>query len=60
VKILLRFDAPGDIQLSKRLGIQRRAGCRKLEMQGGELGKHAPANANKLITMRAAIITSLP
>jgi hypothetical protein len=34
--------------------------CRKLEMQGGVLGKHAPANANTLITIRAAIINSLP
>jgi hypothetical protein len=32
---------------------------RKLEMQG-IVGKHAPANANKLITIRAAVIDSLP
>jgi hypothetical protein len=32
---------------------------RKLEMQGRLSGKHALANANKLITMRAAVIDSL-
>ena len=39
---------------------QWRARCRKIEMQGGALGKHAPATENKLITIRAAIINSLP
>jgi hypothetical protein len=33
--------------------------CRKLEMQG-LVGNHAPANTNKLIMTRAAIINSLP
>ena len=40
--------------------LQWRVRCRKLDMQGGVLGKHAPANANTLITIRAAIINSLP
>jgi hypothetical protein len=39
--------------------LQWRVRCRKLEMQGGVLGKHAPANANTLIKIRAAIIDSL-
>ena len=29
--------------------LQWRVRCRKLEMQGGVLAKHAPANANTLI-----------
>src|SRR5262245_17443309 len=33
---------------------------RKLEMQGGAVGKHAPANASTLIRIRAAIIDGLP
>ena len=39
---------------SKR-GVRRR----KLEMLGCVFGKHAPVNANKLITLTAAIIDSL-
>jgi len=35
-------------------------GDRKLEMQGGVVGKHAPANASTPIMIRAAIINSLP
>jgi hypothetical protein len=46
VKILLRLSLLGDIW---HFGLQWRMGCRKLEMQGGVLGKHAPANANTLI-----------
>jgi hypothetical protein len=34
--------------------------CRKLEMEGDVVGKHAPANASKLTMTRAAIINSLP
>jgi len=37
---------------------QWRTRCRKLDMQG-RLGKYAPANVNRLITTRAAIIDSL-
>jgi hypothetical protein len=32
---------------------------RKLEVHGGVLGKHAPANANTLIKIRAAIIIQI-
>jgi len=39
--------------------LQWRVRCPKLAMQGGVFGKHAPANANTLITIRAAIIDSL-
>jgi hypothetical protein len=51
--------AAGSLQ-AHILSLQWRVRCRKLEMQGGVLGKHAPANANTLITIRAAIIDSLP
>ena len=40
--------------------LQRRVHCRKLEMQGGVLGKHAPANVNTLIKTRAAAIKQSP
>ena len=39
---------------------QRRVRCRKLEMQGGVPGKHAPANVNTLIRITAATIKQSP
>src|SRR5262245_44415256 len=42
------------------LALQWRTRCRKMEMRGGVVGKHAPANANTLIMMRAAAIEHSP
>jgi hypothetical protein len=39
--------------------LQWRVRRRKLEVHGGVLGKHAPANANTLIKIRAAIIIQI-
>jgi len=40
--------------------LQWRVDWRKLEMQGGVVGKHAPANTSTLTMIRAAIINSFP
>lgn len=39
--------------------VQWRVRGRKLEMRGGVLGKHAPADPKTLIKIRAAVINSL-